>query len=205
MDHEQARRGVKRRRGVSGSAATGIAVGVAVLAAATATGIVRRRICTRRDGGPTSTGATVVFDGDIEIDCSAQEAFDLLVNTDRYATGPGSPVLRMERIPEGEARLGTRWREVIRLGPLARMTVWSEIVTLDPPTALQLRFDLPGATGTLTYRIGPGADRRVRLVQHQTFVLSGRMSGLRRWMIERLWAPRASRRLDDIRAVLEGS
>jgi hypothetical protein len=92
---------------------------------------------------------------------------------------------------------------VIRLGFFGHMTVWSEIVALDPPTSLQLRFQLPGASGTLTYRIAPGLDRETRIFQEQTFVVTGRLSGIRRWMIERLWTPRAADRLRDIRTILE--
>lgn len=146
---------------------------------------------------------TVVFEGSVEVECPAVEAFDFLVNTDRYATGPGSPVLCMERIPDAEARVGTRWREVVRLGCLGHMTVWSEIVALDPPTHLGLRFRLPGANGTLHYRIGPGLERQTCISQEQTFVVAGGLGPLLRWMIERLWKPRATERLHAIRATLE--
>lgn len=151
---------------------------------------------------PSAT-TTVVFRGSVEVQCSAVRAFDLLANTDRYATGPGSPVRRMERIPDAETRVGTRWREVIRLGCLGHMTVWSEIVALDPPTHVGLRFRLPGAVGTLEYRIGPGRLRETCISQEQTFVVAGRLAAVRRWMIERLWAPRATQRLQDIRTILE--
>jgi hypothetical protein len=172
---------------------------VAILAAVA----LLRRERSRRGAEQDSSRVPVVFEGSVEVDCTAVTAFDLLVNTDRYATGPGSPVLRMERIPEAEARVGTRWREVIRLGFLGHMTVWSEIVALDPPTSLRLAFRLPGATGTLTYRIGPGVERETCISQEQTFVLTGRLAGIRRWMIERMWKPRAVERLQDIRAALE--
>jgi hypothetical protein len=83
------------------------------------------------------------------------------------------------------------------------MTVWSEIVALDPPRSLRLRFQLPGATGTLTYRISPGVERETCISQKQTFVVAGRLAGSRRWLIERMWKPRAAERLQDIRATLE--
>jgi hypothetical protein len=177
------------------------AAAAAVFVAAVA---ILRQERARRDAGQDSS-KVLVFEGSVEVDCTAGKAFDLLVNTDRYATGPGSPVLRMERIPEAETRAGTRWREVIRLGLFGHMTIWSEIVALDPPTHLRLRFRLPGATGTLTYRISPGVERETCISQEQTFVVTGRLAGIRRWMIERMWKPRAAERLQDIRAILESS
>jgi hypothetical protein len=187
--------GKQLREGIPAAAATA-AVFVAVVA-------ILRQERARRDAGQDPSGVPVVFEGSVEVDCTAVQAFSLLVNTDRYATGPGSPVLRMERIPEAETRVGTRWREVIRLGLLGRMTVWSEIVALDPPRSLRLRFQLPGATGTLTYRISPGVERETCISQKQTFVVAGRLAGSRRWLIERMWKPRAAERLQDIRATLE--
>lgn len=147
--------------------------------------------------------APVVFEDSVEVGCAAVKAFDFLLNTDRHAVGPGSPVLRMERIPDAEARVGTRWREVIRLGCLGHMTVWSEIAALDPPTRLELRFRMPGATGTLTYRIDPGVERETCISQQQTFVVTAGLAAIGRWMIERMWKPRAAARLQDIRATLE--
>jgi hypothetical protein len=185
-------------KALSATATTAVAM-VAVVAVVA----VRRRRHSRQDAEPDSREAPVTFEGSVEVGCTAVEAFDLLVNTDRYATGPGSPVLRMERVPEAEARVGTRWREVIRLGLLGHLTVWSEIVALDPPSSLRLRFRLPGATGTLIYRIGPGVERETCIQQEQTFVLTGRFAGTRRWMVERMWKPRAVARLQDIRATLE--
>jgi hypothetical protein len=180
-----------------------IAAAITTAAAVVAVVLVRRQQRAGRRTGQDSSPVPLVFAASVEVECAAAKAFDLLVNTDRYATGPGSPVRRMERIPEGDACVGTRWREVIRVGVFGHMTVWSEIVALDPPTSLELRFQLPGASGRLTYRIVPGLERDTRISQEQTFVVSGRLAGIRRWMIERLWTPRAAARLRDIRAILE--
>jgi hypothetical protein len=82
----------------------------------------------------------VWFDDSIEINASRGEVFALLADVQRGATGPGSPVLAMEMNPPGETAVGTRWREVIRLGPGLRMTKGSQATAVEPDRLLALRF-----------------------------------------------------------------
>jgi hypothetical protein len=155
------------------------------------------------DRGAAGDVPQVSFDERIEVRCPAAAAFDLLANVDRYATGPGSPVAAMARSPRGPTTVGTRFREVIRLGPLGRFTVWSEVLTLDRPRCLEERFQGPGMHGYLRYTLTAGDAGRTVLRQQQTFVVTGPLAALQVWGIRRAWRPRASARLRAIRDLLE--
>jgi hypothetical protein len=145
----------------------------------------------------------VGFDERIEVRCTPTAAFDLLANVDRYATGPGSPVSAMTRRPRGPTAVGTCFREVIRLGPLGRFTVWSEVLVLDRPRCLEERFWGPGMHGHLRYTFTPLDEGRTVLRQQQRFVVTGPLAALEAWALRRAWRPRASARLREIRDLLE--
>jgi uncharacterized protein len=147
----------------------------------------------------------VRFDAQVRVRCSPQDAFDVLANVDRYATHPGSPVAAMERIPPGPTTVGTRWREVIRLGPFGHFTVWSEVTALAEPYELVEHFAGPGMRGTLRYALEPLSPGLIILHQHQRFWITGRLASARRRLIERMWVPRATARMEDLRRLMEAS
>jgi hypothetical protein len=147
----------------------------------------------------------VCFDESIEVRCSPAAAFDLLANVDRYATGPGSPVAEMTRSPPGPTAAGTRFREVIRLGPLGRFTVWSEVLTLERPRCLEEWFRGPGMHGYLRYTLTAVDAGHTLLRQQQNFVVTGPFAVLQARAIRRAWRPRASARLREIRNLLEST
>jgi hypothetical protein len=150
----------------------------------------------------------VVFEGRVTARCRAEEAFDLLATKERTAVGPGSPVLRLDKEPPGRTEVGSRWTEVVRLGPLARMTIRSVATVVDPPHHLAETFVGPGFRGQLAYRFepvaGPTGDATV-LHQHQEFTLTGPLRRPAAWLVRRAWRPRAEQRLQAIRGALEGS
>jgi hypothetical protein len=101
--------------------------------------------------------------------------------------------------------VGTRFREVLRLGPLGRFTVWSEVLTLERPRCLEERFWGPGMHGHLRYTLTVAEAGRTVLRQQQTFVVTGPLASLQAWGIRWAWRPRASARLRDIRDQLEAT
>jgi hypothetical protein len=115
----------------------------------------------------------------------------------------GSLVPEMEKIPPGPVRVGTRWREVVRLAPFVTMTIWSEVTAVEPGRLLEETFRGPWMTGRLTYEIEPVADGCV-LHQRETLTPLGplRLVG---GAMDRMLRPRLSARLDAIRDLLEGS
>jgi len=114
---------------------------------------------------------------------------------------PGSPVPEMEKIPAGPTRVGTRWREVIRLGRLLTMTMWSEVTAIEPDRRLEERFRGPWITGRLVYSIAP-RDQGCMLRQQQTVTPHGPLR-LVAGLMNRMFRPRVAARLEAIREGLE--
>lgn len=141
------------------------------------------------------------FDLSVEIGCPPADVFAFLTDVERFATGPGSPVVTMEKIPPGRTVVGTRWREVVRLPPGLRMTVWSVVIDLTPDAGLVVDFSAVAFTGRLSYQLTPTASG-TRLYQRQTLAPRGPFRLVSRCMA-RAFRPRLVERLDDIRSQLE--
>ena len=123
-----------------------------------------------------------------------------LADIQRYID-PDSPVAVMEKIPAGPTTVGTRWREVIRLGPFLTMTMWSEVTAIEPDRRLEERFRGPWITGRLVYSIEPD-DGGCVLRQQQTITPHGLLRLLAGPM-DRMFRPRVTARLEAIRDGLE--
>lgn len=141
------------------------------------------------------------FDLSIPIRRSPEAVYAVLADIQRYAGGTGSPVPEMEKIPPGETRIGTRWREVVRLLPFRTMTVWSEVVAAVPGRRLTETFHGPWMTGRLAYEIEPTPDGAV-LHQRETLTPHGPLR-LMAGRMERMLRPRLIARLAAIRDLLE--
>ena len=141
------------------------------------------------------------FDLSVEIGRPPAEVFALLADVERFAAGPGSPVVSMEKIPPGRTEVGTRWREVVRLLPGLSMTVWSVVIDLTPDARLVVDFSSVAFTGRLTYELTETTSG-TRLHQRQTLEPRGPFRLVSRPMARAL-RPRLVERLDDIRGQLE--
>jgi hypothetical protein len=91
------------------------------------------------------------FDASVRITRSTAEVFAKLADIQESVQPPESPVAAMEKIPPGPTAVGTRWREVVRLGPWFRMTRWSEVTAIEPGKMLAERFWGGSMRGTLVY------------------------------------------------------
>lgn len=143
------------------------------------------------------------FDREIVIDRPPSAVYGMLAEVQRFAVGPGSPVLEMEKAPPGTTAVGTTWREVIELAPHVRMTVWSRVTATDPGRTLAIAFRGPGMRGRLRYTIEP-KDGGSLLRQRETL----RTVGLLRLfepIVSRMLTPRLVDRLRDVRDVVERS
>lgn len=142
------------------------------------------------------------FDLSIEIRRPAADVFAFLADVQRYGDHrPGSLVPIMEKVPAGTTRLGTRWHEVVRLGPFAHMTIWSEVTALDPPRRLGERFHAWWMEGRLEYTIecaGEGSTLR----QREYLEPRGPLRALD-GVVRRMLRPNLVRRLAGIRDLLE--
>lgn len=141
------------------------------------------------------------FDDSIEIRASTGEVFGLLCDVQETATGAGSPVLSMAKMPPGPTRVGTRWREVIRLGPGLRMTMWSEATAVEADRLLAVRFWGGSMRGELRYTLDERAGRTV-LRQQESLATVGWLTPFE-GLVTAMLVPRLRRRLRDIRDLLE--
>jgi hypothetical protein len=116
---------------------------------------------------------------------------------------PDSPVPEMEKIPPGPVRVGTRWREVVRLAPFLTMTMWTEVTAVERGRLLGETFRGPWMTGRLTYEIEPVAEGCV-LHQRETLAPHGPLRMVTGTM-DRMLRPRLTARLESIRDLLEAS
>lgn len=141
------------------------------------------------------------FDGAVWIARPPEDVFALLVDVQDWATGPGSPIAAMEKIPAEPTAVGTRWREVVTLGPRLTMTMWSEVTAIEPASLLALSFWGGSMRGSLRYTLERENDGTV-LRQCETLATVGWLRPLG-WLIGRILKPRLARRLREIRDELE--
>lgn len=108
----------------------------------------------------------------------------------------------MDKLPPGPRRLGTRWREVLRLAPLVHRKVHSTVIALEADARLVIEFRQRGFTGSLAYPLRPDGAGTV-LRQQQTLhprPLMRPFAGV----VRELFGPRLTSRLNDIKAVAGG-
>lgn len=141
------------------------------------------------------------FDHAVTIHRSPSDIFALLADVHLYATPPGSPVAEMEKIPAGPTRVGTRWREVIKLGMGLRMTIWSEVDALEPDRLLSETWSGGNMRGILVYRIEESV-AGTSLRETKTLEAVGWLRPFRR-LIDRMLLPREYARLEEIAAMLD--
>lgn len=125
----------------------------------------------------------------------------MLTDVDRYATGPGSSVAKMEKIPPGQTCVGTRWREVVRLGRIAHMTIWSEVTDVEPDRRLAMDFRGPAMEGHLVYTL-TSIDGTTMLRQQETLEMKG-LAWVASGVVRTMLGKRLVGRLADIRDMLE--
>jgi uncharacterized protein YndB with AHSA1/START domain len=146
-------------------------------------------------------GRPLEFDLAIEIRRPPEVVYAFLVAKERHPQPPGSPVLRLDRLTPGPARVGTRWIEVVRVGPGMSMTVRSQADQVEPGVALGERFTSAWFTGRLAYTFEP-IPAGTRLRQHETLRPRGPLA-LLAGPIDATLRPRLLSRLVDIRDLLE--
>lgn len=142
------------------------------------------------------------FDESVPIRRPPSEVFAMLSDVQRWALHSGSPILAMDKLPPGPTEVGTRWREVVRLGPWMRMTIWSEVTAMESGEMLAEHFWGGNMVGELVYTVRPQNGHTV-LRQRESMVAVGWLRPFG-WVVGQLLKPRLHRRLLEIRDELEG-
>ena len=108
-----------------------------------------------------AANAQLEFENDVTVEASPERVFALATDIDRF--GEWMPkFVRVEKITEGELRVGTEFREVRRMFG-KESTEHFEVTGLEPPTRFDLYVD--GTKGTskkgefrFTHRFEPARD-----------------------------------------------
>jgi hypothetical protein len=142
----------------------------------------------------------VEFDLSVTVRRRPDEVLAFMADVQRY--GNRSPrVPKMEKIPEGPTHVGTRWREVVRLAPGLRMTVWSEVTGYDPTQSLVESFHASWMSGRLAYTVTPVPGGTL-FRQHETLTPRGPLR-LFDAQIAGMLGPNLMARLESIRDQLD--
>ena len=141
------------------------------------------------------------FDETVRIRRPVPDVFAFLLDVQDRAIGPDSPVLEMTKTPPGPTRIGTRWRELVRLAPGLRLTMHSRVTAVDPDRLLALRFRGGHMQGDLRYTV-TGETGTTLLRQQERMAATGwlRLAGR---PLGAALARRLHLRLHEIRMVLE--
>ena len=126
--------------------------------------------------------------------------FEFLRDKDAFRHPPGSPVLVLERTTPGPVRSGTKFLEIVRIMPLVRLRVESEITRVEPPRHLEEKFSSRRMRGYLAYEFIPERGGTL-LVQKETLRYRGALALLEP-VVERMLLPRIEARLRAIRGFL---
>ena len=84
------------------------------------------------------------FESSVSINRPGHEVFAFFRDKDKYPQKRNSPVLVLEQTTEGEPRVGTGYREVIRILPFIHMEIFSKITRFEPNEFLEEDFESSG-------------------------------------------------------------
>ena len=163
------------------------------------------RLARRRHFGPAPTdeapGRPLTFDLSVPVDRPPEAVWDALADVQDLEPLPRATSVRMTKEPTGPTRVGTRWREHVRLAPGAWMRIDSTVTAAQPPERLEMDFASRWFTGRLAYGIEPTLTG-CRLHQRETLELRPQVPARAAWVDARL-RPRLLDRLADVRDVIQ--
>jgi hypothetical protein len=95
----------------------------------------------------------IVWSSSIDIQKPPEVVFKFLANIQDVPQADDSPVLSLDLITEGPPRLGSRYREVVRMMPFVKGEIISEITAFELPRVLELTWNGAGMRGTDRYEL----------------------------------------------------
>lgn len=112
------------------------------------------------------------FERSISICCTPEEAFAFLRDKDEVEQEPGSPVLLLEKITQGEVNVGTEYVEIVQIFPFLKGKIHSIIQLIEPPKKLEESFKGTGMDGYLAYEFIPEEEKTL-LIQREVIHFHG--------------------------------
>ena len=141
------------------------------------------------------------FELSISIKRSPADVFAFLRDKDQVAHEEGSPVLVLEKTTPGPPRVGTHYREVVRMLPFLTGEILSEITRFEPYRHLEEKFQGAGMHGHLAYQLLPEMDG-TQLIQREMIHYRGVLKYCGP-ILQVFLSRRLRERLENIKAVLE--
>ena len=144
----------------------------------------------------------IVWSSSIDIRKPPEVVFEFLANIQDAQQSDDSPVLALDLITEGPPRLGSKYREVVRIMPFVKGQIISEITAFDFPRIIEMTWSGSGMRGTDRYKL---ANSQYGTTLKHTKCTS--FPGILRVMepILRIpLIPKLEQRLVDIKRILEG-
>jgi uncharacterized protein YndB with AHSA1/START domain len=141
----------------------------------------------------------MLLDLSVTIDRPIEHVFAFVRDIDQQSHG--DRVVTIEKVTPGEARVGTQYRETVRM-PFGRSgELMIEITDLEAPHRLTTRFEGPVMHGEIAYTLTP-TDTGTRLDQSEDITYTGwaRPANL---LGRRALRGKVRRRLDGFKAQLE--
>ncbi len=112
------------------------------------------------------------FERSIYICCIPKEAFVFLRDKDEIEQEPGSPVLFLKKITQGEVNVGTEYVEIVQMFPFLKGKIHSIIQLIEPPKKLEESFKGTGMDGYLAYEFIPEEEKTL-LIQREVIRFHG--------------------------------
>ena len=142
----------------------------------------------------------MLLDLSVAIDRPVEQVFALIRDIDKQKHG--DRVVAIEKATPGSARIGTQYREMVRM-PFGRQgELLIEITELDPPHRLSNRFEGPVMHGEIAYTLTP-RDQGTLLHQQEEIAYTG-WAWPANLLGRRALRAKVQRRLDGYKSQLEG-
>ncbi len=141
------------------------------------------------------------FDLSVGIKRPSAAVFALLADIQDYEPIPLEARVKMTKHPSTATRVGTRWKERVKIAPGLWMSIESVVTDIQPPSLLGMDFHSVWLYGHLAYTITPSGEGAT-LHQRETVHLRWPL----RWFSTRVKGrlrARLSRRLAELRDLLE--
>lgn len=91
---------------------------------------------------------------------------------DEIEQEPGSPVLLLKKITQGEVNVGTEYVEIVQIFPFLKGKIHSIIQLIEPPRKLEESFKGTGMDGYLAYEFIPEEEKTL-LIQREVIHFHG--------------------------------
>lgn len=142
----------------------------------------------------------MLLDLSVTIDRPVEQVFAFVRDIDKQRHG--NRVVSIEKTTPGSARVGTQYREKVRM-PFGRQgELLIEITKLDPPSRLSTRFQGPVMHGEIAYSLTP-SDEGTHLHQQEEVSYTG-WAWPANLLGRRPLRDKVQRRLDGFKSQLEG-